>query len=347
MATLTEVSYYTRKAIKWGAVGFVVILLAPVVLGGVKKLYLILRPPPPTPPTVRYGRLPKLQFPKNNEADKPQLRLETVDGQVPKLANVSRVYFVEVNKSRLLELDRIKARARVLGLVNEAEKINEQTYKFGHPSLPATLTVDVIYNVYNYKYDWTLDQSLYTGQQIPNNEQAFGEAKNFWQGLGLLATDLAEGKAKYSYFAAQPPEMVPVSSLSEANFVRVDIFRADKDGMAIVAASGDKSSVDVTFSGSTDRTKRVVEANYIYSKIVENDFATYPLKTAEQAWNELQQGGGYVAKKAGAGQAVVRKIALAYFESDTPQEFLQPVFVFEGDGGFTAYVAALSPEYVQ
>lgn len=346
MATLTEVSYFARRGIKWGAVGLVIVMIAPIIFRGIKSLYLALRPPPPPPPTVRYGRLPKLEFPNTMEGDKPTLRLETIEGNLPGLPTIGRVYVVEINKSRLLELDRIRARVRTLGFINEPEKIDEQTFKFVHPTLPVEITFNIISNSFVYKYDWALDQSLYSATAVPNKEQAILEAKNFLQNLGSLAQDLAVGEAMHTYFAAQPPVMIPTVSLSEANFVRIDLFRAKKDDLRFVTTGGDTSPVNVVFSGSTDRGKRVVEANYAYSRVLDEDFSTYPLKTVEQAWNELQQGGGYIAREAG-NQITVRKASLGYYESGTPQEFIQPVFVFEGDGGFMAYVPAVTPEYQQ
>lgn len=346
MADLAEVSYYTRKAVKWGAIGLVVILLAPVVWRGIRAVYLKIWPPPPPPPTVAYGSLPQLAFPPADKDYQPVLRLETIDGKLPKLPPIGNVYVVNVNKSRLLELDRVKARVKSLGFTAEPQEVDEQTYKFVHPVIPATLTVDVIYNSYQYRYDWTLDQELYAALAVPNADQAFLEAKSFFQALGVLGSDLASGKPRVAYFAAQPPQMVPTGSLSEANFIRVDLWRSDRDDLPWVTTRGDISPVNITFSGVSDRSKKVVEANLRYSQVIEGNLATYPLKTVDQAWNELQQGQGHVAIKAGS-QVIVRQVYLAYYEADGPQEFVQPVYVFAGDGGYLAYIEAIDPAYQQ
>lgn len=346
MATLTEVSYFTRKGVKIALAFAVFVIIVPFIWKGVKKAYLTIFPPPPPPPTVRYGKLPKIILPESGQPNNLTYKLETVDGKLPKLASLGKVYFVEVNKSRLLELDRIKAKARTLGFTDPEKQIDDQNYEFVHPTLPATLKVNVIYDQYKYKYDWTTDQDVFSKGNIRGNEQAFLQAKSFFQSLDLLAIDLTEGTPKYTYFAARPPEMIPVASLSETDFIRVDLFRADLDKLRVVSPSANRSPVNITFSGNQDRGKSVVEANYTYSKIVDNDYATYPLKTVEQAWSELQQGGGYIAEKR-SDQITVRKVSLAYFESDGPQEFLQPVFVFEGDNGFMAYVVAITPQYQQ
>lgn len=348
MATLTEVGYYTRKGIKYGAIGFVAIVMAPILFGAAKKLYLILRPPPPAPPTVRYGKLPALNFIKPDPNYNPSYRLETVDGKLPSLPNVGKVYLVDVNKSRLKELDGVKAKAKIFGFVNDPTTNDDIVYEFKHPTLPSTLTVNVIYGSYEYKYDWTIDQTLYSGQYPPDPDRAFLEAKGFFQGLGILASDLASGIPKTTFFQAQPPVMLPSRSLSEANFVRIDLFRANADNMPFVTPAFKTSPVYVIFSGSSDRNKRVIEAQYAYSKTLDGESSTYPLKGADVAWQELQKGqGSVVVRSSAAGEVVIRKTYLAYYESRDPQEFIQPVYVFEGDGGFVGYVPAISASYQQ
>ena len=43
---------------------------------------------------------------------------------------------------------------------------------------------------------------------------------------------------------------------------------------------------------------------------------------------------------------VIRNISLAYYDSDEPQEYLQPIFIFEGDNDFVAYLPAITGEYL-
>ena len=42
----------------------------------------------------------------------------------------------------------------------------------------------------------------------------------------------------------------------------------------------------------------------------------------------------------------IRKMFLGYFDPDVYQEYLQPVYVFVGDGDFVGYVPAVSGEYL-
>ena len=74
---------------------------------------------------------------------------------------------------------------------------------------------------------------------------------------------------------------------------------------------------------------------------------TYPLRDPRTAWNIIKSGEGYIASYDGEGQAVIRTVKLGYYDDFEEQEYLQPVYVFEGDNDFIGYVSALDPQYVQ
>ena len=66
-----------------------------------------------------------------------------------------------------------------------------------------------------------------------------------------------------------------------------------------------------------------------------------------QAWEELQSGSAFVLQYPKTPIITIRNIYLAYYDSISPQTYLQPVFIFEGDDGFVAYVPAVSRDYVE
>ncbi|OGD08808.1 hypothetical protein A2397_04240 [Candidatus Amesbacteria bacterium RIFOXYB1_FULL_44_23] len=345
MATLTEVSVLARRIIKFSGVALVVMALIPGTISTIKKIMLALNPPPPTPPTVRYGKLPTLIFPEAPNYATPEYKLETISGGLPALPNVGKVYVVGINRSRLLTLDRMKDKAISVGLKNEPLALDDRTYRFTNQTLPIDMIFDVITGSFSYKYDWTVDREIYTTFDVPIGNSAVSEAQRFLERLGALPDDLAKGTSKIIYLAATSSAMVPENSPYEANFVRVDLFRADKDDVRIVTAGMDTSPANVIISGSNG-DKRIIQANYYYSQVIGDDFATYPLRPVTAAWQELTTGGGYIAKRTTEKVVTIRKVSLGYFESNEQQSFLQPVYVFEGDGNFAAFVQAVAPEYV-
>jgi hypothetical protein len=344
MANLTEVSAVSRKIIKFGTAGLVFLMILPILTRVAKVIYYRYNPPPVPPPTVTYGKIPAVVFPIVEGAKRPEIVLETISGGLPRFQDRANVYPVEINKSRLLTLERYREKAKSLRINSEPIRVDDRTYRFIHATEPVVLEVDLITNVVSYKYDWTTDVTMMEKGTIPRGEEAVNEAKSFFSRIGLLTDDLAVGTAKYKYLTATGSALVPAPEVAEANFVRVDLFRADKDKIKVVTAGGETSPVYALISAKSRDGIRVVQASYQYSQLVSGtSVATYPLKPITTAWNELTSGGGFIVKSV-LPKEYVRKISLAYYESNEPQDYLQPVYVFEGDAGFTAYVSAIDPE---
>ena len=73
-------------------------------------------------------------------------------------------------------------------------------------------------------------------------------------------------------------------------------------------------------------------------------YATYPIKTAETAYNDLKTGKGIVILQPPKAQVSISSVYLGYFISDKYTPYLQPIYIFEGQN-FVAYVPAISSEF--
>lgn len=350
MATLTQTAYYTRKGIKYGSIALVVFLILRFIWGITSAYLRKIHPPSPPPPTVSFGKLPKIDFPQKKDLPKLTFRLETIQGTAPKLDTIGKVYFSVKPGATLLSLDRAKETAKKMGFSTNPQALSSRTYRFQTNTIPpTTLDIDIITGNFKLYYDFSGDQTILTEKKLPSNDQAISEAKSFLQSSGLSASDLSLGKASVSYLKYQAPNLLPAISLSEADFVKVGLFREDLDKLPILPENPSQPPISFLFSGARSRDKRIVEINYNYNKIEKESFATYPLKSTQTAWQELQDGKGFIASlgENTDGKITVRKIYLAYFDSSEPQNFLQPVFVFEGDRDFFAYVSTVDPKWVE
>jgi hypothetical protein len=107
--------------------------------------------------------------------------------------------------------------------------------------------------------------------------------------------------------------------------------------------------VSFLISGASSKERRFVQINFTYNPIDRQRFETYPLKAVSSAWEELKAGGGYVAAlgENTDGKIEITKVYLGYFEAETSQNFLQPIFVFEGRDNFWGFVSAVAKEWVK
>jgi len=351
MFNLTQTAYWTRRLLKIGAFLLIAIIFLRVSFKIFSSVWQKIHPPAPPPPTVSFGKLPAIKFPGNSDSEKKlNYRLETIQGGLPKLAEVAKVFFIPKEGPNLLSLQRANQQAKKLGFNSEPQQINETTYRWNNGETPIT-TLDININTGNFHllYAYETDAEVINAQDLPTNQQAAQEAKNFLDAQGLLSTDLATGSAEFVYLKYSPPNLLPVASLYEADFVRANLFRADLDGLKILPPNPKNSLVSFLFSGIRTLGRRMVEINYSYYPLERETFATYPLKDTQTAWQELQGGKGYVANlgQNENGNIVIRKVSLAYYDADQPQNFLQPIYVFEGDNNFIGFVPAVSSQWTE
>ena len=349
MANLTTTAYWTRKLIKYGGLALGAFLVIRFVWGIGIGYFRTVHPSPPPPPTVSFGKLPPLSFPKKEGLPKLSFKLETIEGNVPKLTTVAKVYFMPRPVASFLALDRAKQLARKMGFTNEPASLSETKYRFAGQNTATTLEIDIINQNFKLSYDFVNDQSILEEKKLPNDEQSVSEVKNFLRQIGLLSPDLESGQVKISYLRLVTPDLTPAISLSEADFVKVDLFRSELDSLRILSQDPNQALISFIFSGSRQPGKRIVEVNYNYHSVEQENYATYPLKNSTAAWQELIGNQGFVASlgENQDGKVTVRKVYLAYFEGRDIQDFLQPIFVFEGDRNFVAYVPAVDPKWIE
>ncbi|MBI2051778.1 hypothetical protein HYT33_03390 [Candidatus Roizmanbacteria bacterium] len=101
---------------------------------------------------------------------------------------------------------------------------------------------------------------------------------------------------------------------------------------------------------STVRTSgevRILRSEVKFFEKSEEQVGIYPLKTGEQAYEVLRRGEAYVVSNPENRTSItVKRMFLAYFDPDVYQDYLQPVYVFLGEGNFVAYVPAVSSEFL-
>lgn len=349
MATLTEVAYYTRRTLKWGSFLILFLIVFRWVWSGFVAYWLAKHPPPLPPPTVAFGKLPTLEFPAQNRPDLA-LKLETVTGATPDLGDRAHVFFMPAKRANLLALERATNQAARLGFTLPPAKLTATSYRWTNSTpLPTNLDMDIIYGHFTLTASWQQDPSLLDAAHLPSSTPAVIEAQDYLADAGLLPEDLKTGRTQVSFWRSSVGDFIPALSLSESEFVQVDLFRKDLDAGKVYTATPAAGLVRLIFSGNTNTGKRLIGLTYNYFPVNYDQSATYPLKTASQAWQELQSGQGYIATLPATGtkSVAVRRVSLGFYDAPTPQTFLQPVYVFEGDSNFIAYVPAVDSKWIQ
>ncbi|MBI3559882.1 hypothetical protein HY087_02035 [Candidatus Gottesmanbacteria bacterium] len=352
MATLTETAYYTRRTINWAILAVILYIILRITWGIFVVVWLYFFPPKPTPPNFRFGKLTAIKFPEPIASPSGQVtfRLETIEGTVPAASEAATVYFMPKPAANLLAITKTQEFAKRLGLNPKPIEETKAIYRFEDDTTALRrLRYDIVSNNFILRYGFDQDTGLFTERSLPSVDAAIAEAKSMMQTFTLYGQDLTKGTNKVSFLKLVGDTLVPTTSLSQADAVRVDFFRQNVGGLKLFTPYPDEGQVVFIFSGSKNSKKKVLQFAYTLWPIDYETSGTYALKTSAVAWEELKSGRGYIARYPtnAATNIVIRQVYLGYYDSFDPQMYLQPVFVFEGDNGFLAYVPAIVPEWTE
>ncbi len=352
MSQLTVTAYYTRQGLKFSAVFLVAFFIFKTSLSLAISYWKKLHPPPPPPPDTAFGVLPAIKFPAQNRPKPKEFILQTISGTLPTdLPQTEKVYYIPQAGGRFLSLDNAISLAKKLGFTDQPEKISEELYQFNNSLTRTKLKINVLTQNFHYWYDYLNDQTLINPSSLPGQDQALQLARAFLGQINKLPDDLRDGSAQFSYWKIQTNRLVSAIAPAEADFIRVDLFRKKiADQYPILPPNPRESLVSLLIAGVRVQNRNVVEVKFTYFPIDQEKSGTYPLKTIDQAWQELQTGKYFLASPARISPNTtvkIKKIYLAYFDPPNPARFLQPIFVFQGDHDFYGYVPALSVEWIK
>lgn len=349
MASLTRIAYYTRKTIVLGIIGLISLFVIKTLISFGIKQWQTTHPAPPQAPNVLFGKLPKSKFSHSKYPHPQNFVLETVGGELPEASATAKVFQIPKKLPSLLASRHAQEFASRLGFINKPIEKTATRYKFEDPkTFLKTLDLDIINYNFSLNYDFLKDVEVFKEKSFFSVEQAKTEANRFFQSTAIFPSDLQNGERKVSFLKFSGQELLPTSSLSKADAVRVDYLRSDAENSPVLPPEFEKSPVFIVFSGSKAKEKRIILAEFNYFEVNYQTSATYPIKTTQEAWEELKNGLGFIARWQGkSGQAIIRKAYLAYYDSPEYQPFLQPIFVFEGDQEFVAYMPAVKNEWLE
>ncbi len=345
MASLTQTAIVTRKIIRYGFYGIVALIVGRIVLSAGIGIYRYFFPKPPPPPTIAFGKLPTLPFPEKEKPENLTFTLETPEGGLPTLSTQAKVYFMPKPVQTQLKLDLAKQKARGLGFLSEPQQLSQTLYRFLHQKAPSTLEMNIITGIFSISYDLSQDSSpLANRPSAP--EIAASQVRSYLSSADLLPEDLT-GSTDYEFLKIEEGNFISALSLSEADLIKVYLYRKTFDDHPSLTSAPDQSNVWFMVSGAREKEKQIVAAEFHYFPVDEDKSSTYPIKLADTAWQELQNSNAYIANLGlnEDGTIVIRRVYLAYYDPGTSTGFYQPIIVFEGDRGFSAYVPAVTSEY--
>jgi len=279
--------------------------------------------------------------------------IDTIDGQPMVATDSAEIFFLPPSVSRLKYVQQIYLMAKAAGFNTEVTRhvlVNNKEAVFSDGKQKMTINIADFNFTYEYELN-NLDQDFFAGTNGVNDGTAVTEAINFLNSIGRYPEELSRGKSNAAFFHYNSGlnELRSVNAAAEANMVKVDFYRPDiqasPQAIPSVTSQYFSSQNYVLMAYGNKGDYKVIKAQIKFYPRSADQIGIYPLKSGNTAWEELKQGKGWIIANDAGNNIVIKKMFLGYFDPDSYQEYLQPVFVFLGENNFVAYVSAVSNEY--
>lgn len=342
--TLTQTAIVVKQVITISIIALVLGLASFIGYKVWLSYYLAHLPPIEEKPDTKFGLLPAPDFPKGNVTTSNfTYSLDTTTGGLPKAGidpgfeKIIKVYFVNQTFVTLLSSERSQTLAEKFGLTIPPEILSDTKYRFKDKDKILLVDLD------NGNFTYTKEATVSGNIALDDDNKLVSDFEQMLARLGVFKDDLKQGRNKITPLKIAGGKLISTQLKSEASAVQISLWPAPIDKKSIFTGDFNKSLINATVLGSADRIDSYLSLNFTYFPIDTNTFATYPLKTAEAAFDDLKNGKGVVIVEPVKPQVSITSVYLGYFLGEFYSPYLQPIFIFEGPN-FVAYVSAISEQ---
>lgn len=347
MLTLSKVTKETKLLLKWGGiiVGVFFVLLLFFRIGVSLKNQFF--PEPKPPPTVGFGKIGALEFPKSTISSSGiNYTIDTVTGNLPSFDDRAKVYRIIKPEPNILALKRAQEKLGSVGFRGTPLALSDSLYQWTDSSdISRKISFDIYSSDFTMSSNFLSNKEVQIAKNIGNENMAILRTEEFLSKMGLLPDDIENSKTKTKFFSIANGQLLSATSLSSAQVIRVDLFQKDIDNLPILYPHYPLSMMNFLIGGGKYESQ-ILAGNFSYRKI-DQSFYTYPIKTADQAFENLKNEKAYIVSfENNKKEVLIKNVFPAYYLSEN-QDYLLPIVVFEGDNNFLAYVEAITDEWIE
>jgi hypothetical protein len=172
-------------------------------------------------------------------------------------------------------------------------------------------------------------------------DRAFRIATDFLGNLAEETSDFDPEKSVFKYLKIVNGRLTIADSQNDAQFTRLDLMQKNIDNDYGIYYPGLTEST-MYFIFRSEGSPRMVDASFAHFIQDLEVSSTYPIKTPLEAYQDLEDGNAYVFNEnEGSDPVDITDVKLGYYAGAENQQYLLPIYVFEGKN-FTGYVQAIT-----
>jgi len=348
--TLTEISYYSRKALPFIIIFFLVLF---ILFYGVKLLLITINKPIEDKAQLHtiFNKIDRLNVSDSTPSANLNFVLDTIEGEPVTSTKSAEVFFLPASVSKFGYRQRIYLMAKALGFNTETvtHKLDGKIATFSNNY--EELSIDITNFNFNYEYKYSKapksETSLFLDTYIPSNNEIISKAVELLKSVNRYPEELSQGRTNIIYhkFNFVDNKLKTVKDPKEANVVEVDFYRPDINGLPVISPKyfTSRNYVIMVFY---EKDYRILKAEINFFEKSNDQIGIYPVKTGNQAYEDLKSGkGSIVSGLKEEKDIILKKMFMGYYDPGIYQQYMQPIYVFLGDDDFVVYVSAIEDSW--
>lgn len=343
--TLSQTAILTRQII---TISIFALVLGTVSFIGYKiwnAYYLANLPPVEEIPDTKFGLLPAIDFPQSSVSSSNfSYSIDTSTGNLPKVGQdtgfekLVKVYFVTRTFATLLSGEKSQSLAEKFGIISQPEILSETNYLFREGD--KVLNIDLDSGNFYFRNESTMSGV----ESLDDDNKLVADYQRTLKFLGVYKENLQNGRTKVVLLKDEGNTFLPTQLRTEAQAAQVSLWPSQIDNKPIFTPQFNASLINAVIYKSADTLENFLSLDFTDYSIDTSTFATYPLKSTDEALEDLKKGKGVVIIEPQKPQVSITSVYLGYYLAENYNPYLQPIFVFEGPS-FVAYVGAISSAY--
>lgn len=344
MASLVNITGEIRTILKIVAIAAVAIASMYFIFVGGTFIKNTFFPAPAEPPEMGFGELPEINFPAQPPKEY-EFVINTTSGKLPSFPDRMTVYKTVPAEPSLIALQETRRKVANAGFELGEFKVSETIYQWSN-KFGDRIEIDILSG--NFK----ITSNFINNAPPPNIAGVITEKENvFSYVVGMLATmgidtgDLNLEKSRFLLLRLENGEVKEATSESDANLVRLDVLQNP------ITLENPDRTYGIYYPGFTESTmhfvlrnegagQRIVDASFVHNIPDLKNGSTYPIKTAEEAFQDLQDGNAIFKSNKEDGSSIdITDLGLGYYLGEPEQQYLLPIIIFQGPD-FVAFVKA-------
>jgi len=353
--TLSELSYNVRTYGKVAGLFFAIV----IVFYALIVFTLSIASGKPNKPEAnglnpKFGSIQKVVFEEPLQTEKLSFVLDTIDGAYPSATSSASVYYVQLPDITLVYLKRVEQIAINFGFdveITPYTRIDDAWVKYENDTAILNINTRTFHYYFSLKPANKLQELL---SASPSADIATAQDTLTNRATSALSSqdsypeNIATGKKNLVYLRYDYATLswVPAQDSEVPQAVRVDYFR--QDAQLPFVSPKFFSSQNYVVLAPVGPDGETAEMSYKTFTTIDDGGSLYPLISPTEAWNRLES--GQVTTVSLAPNYVlpikIRDFYLAYYDPESYQEYIQPVFVFLGSDNYVGYTSAVRDEYL-